>query len=345
MKGQKKRNSATLGYTLALVVGLCVFLGINKSSESGLYKRCSGIVWTTQYNITYESDRIFDDSIQSIFSSVDNSLSMYNKASLISRINRGDAVEADSMVTHLYKASLKVHEETGGAFDPTVSPLMRLWGFLENGGTVPDSTQIDSVLQFVGLRRTSLLNGKIEKEDKRTAFDFSAIAKGFACDEIGRMLKRNGVDNYLVEVGGEIALSGVNPSGVKWRISVDSPVWSRDVVIHENSVVVELDTGGVATSGNYRNYKEVEGKRIVHTMNPKTGYPEETNLLSATIVAEDCMSADAYATACMVMGLEKSRAFLEQRDDLGGFLVYSVGGDSLEVWSNRPFDEICADAK
>lgn len=337
MKEQKNKMQSKLRYSVLLLLVIMVVLWVLNYNRPIQYQKCSGIVWTTQYNITYQSDKRFDDSIQIIFKNVDNSLSMYNKKSLISRINIGEDVLVDSMIKYLYEASVKVHDETGGAFDPTVSPLMRLWGFVEKNGIIPDSTQIDSVCEFVGLKQTLLLNGKLKKHDVRTAFDFSAIAKGFACDEIGGMFRRNNIENYLVEIGGEIALNGVNPIGEKWKISVDSPVWSNDSVIHENSIIVELDNGGIATSGNYRNYKELSGKRIVHTMNPKTGYPEESNLLSATIVAENCMYADAYATACMVMGLNRSIEFLEKHTELGGFLVYSEGNDSLSVWSNSSF--------
>lgn len=338
MKGQKKRNSATLGYTLALIAGLCVLLGMKMCTESRQYKRCSGIVWTTQYNITYDSDRVFDDSIQSVFAAVDNSLSMYNKSSVISRINRGEDLSVDTMLTHIYEASVKVHQETEGAFDPTVSPLMRVWGFVEKGGDAPSAVQIDSIMQFVGLEHTSMSGGKIVKTDSRTAFDFSAIAKGYACDEVGRMLERNGVKNYLVEIGGEITLKGKNPSGTEWLVSVDRPIESNTSVVHDNMLVVGMNDGAIATSGNYRNYKDIDGKKVVHTMNPKTGYPEETNLLSVTIVADNCMLADAYATACMVMGAERSKSFLESHSNIGGFIVYTEEDDSMVTWSNDRFN-------
>ena len=338
MKGQKKRNSATLGYTLALIAGLCVLLGMKMCTESRQYKRCSGIVWTTQYNITYDSDRVFDDSIQSVFAAVDNSLSMYNKSSVISRINRGEDLSVDTMLTQIYEASVKVHQETEGAFDPTVSPLMRVRGFVEKGGDAPSAVQIDSIMQFVGLEHTSMSGGKIVKTDSRTAFDFSAIAKGYACDEVGRMLERNGVKNYLVEIGGEITLKGKNPSGTEWLVSVDRPIESNTSVVHDNMLVVGMNDGAIATSGNYRNYKDIDGKKVVHTMNPKTGYPEETNLLSVTIVADNCMLADAYATACMVMGAERSKSFLESHSNIGGFIVYTEEADSMVTWSNDRFN-------
>lgn len=337
-----KNKNGVWTFTMAGIVIVVAVVLYNGRSEMS-YRSCSGVVWTTQYNITYESDRMFDDSIQNVFTTVDNSMSMFNKTSLISKINKGENIEVDSMLAVLYKASLNVNRETGGAFDPTVSPLMKIWGFVDKNGIIPDSSVIDSVREFVGIEKTSFDGKNIIKNDIRTEFDFSAIAKGFACDEIGRMLRRNGVENYLIEVGGEIALNGVNPKGMKWRISIDAPVEDKNTVIHENTVIVNLDKGGIATSGNYRNYMEVDGRKIVHTMNPATGYPEVSDLLSATVIADNCMLADAYATACMVMGLEGSKQFLHGRDDLSVMLIYAVGRDSMALWSNDGFSRVMAE--
>ncbi|MBE6310256.1 MAG: FAD:protein FMN transferase [Bacteroidales bacterium] len=319
----------------------------NSEYEPVPYQRSSGIVWTTQYHITYQSDILFDDSIQVVFDKVNDCASMFNKNSLVSKVNRNDEFLVDSMFVSLYKASLIVNKETQGAFDPTVSPLMKEWGFVEKTNKIPSKTVIDSIRRFVGIEKTELVGGeKLVKRDSRIEFDFSAIAKGLACDEVGRMLERNGVVNYLVEIGGEIALKGVNPDGCEWCVSVDSPkerysVEFKDgITTNEGLVILRMSTGAIATSGNYRNYKVIGGKKVVHTMNPLTGYPEKNDLLSATIVANSCMCADAYATACMVMGVERSKSFLESRNDLGGFLVYSVDGDTLMVWSNNRFKQL-----
>lgn len=322
-----------------LIVVIVVLIMATRQSENRLYRTSNGVVWTTTYHITYESSKVLDDSIQNIFAIVDGSASMFNENSLIARINTEEKLSVDSVISCLYVASKQVNIETEGAFDPTVSPLMRAWGFVKHGGTVPDSTVIDSIKQFVGIHKTSLVDGCLIKEDKRTAFDFSAIAKGFACDEIGRMFSRNGVNNYLVEIGGEIALQGVNPNGDAWVVSVDAPIESLSGVVHENMIKVCLTEGGIATSGNYRNFKDVEGLKVVHTMNPLTGYPEISNLLSATIIAKNCMYADAYATACMVMGLERSRNFLTEHEDIAGLLIYA-DGDSLVMWKNPRFETI-----
>ncbi len=340
MERNKHKRNSRLGYAIMLVV--TILLAIMWMRDWQLvksYKMCQGVVWTTQYNITYESDRKFNDSIQNIFTSIDNSVSMFNKSSLISRINDGEVLAVDSILSCLYKASVKVNKETDGAFDPTVSPLMKAWGFVEKSGIVPDSTEIDSIREFIGLDKTAFVGDILMKTDKRVAFDFSAIAKGFACDEIGRMLSRNRVENYLVEVGGEISLNGVNPVGDKWRVSIDCPIESSDSVIHESALIVSVGSGGIATSGNYRNYMDVDGVRVTHTMNPITGYPEVSNLLSVTIITRSCMYADAYATACMVMGVERSVDFLKNSKDIAAMLIYTVEGDSIVMWSNSKFDE------
>ena len=341
MEEQKKAKNNKSSYLVIVVILLIVFiLWLTKRENSLQYKMSSGIVWTTQYHITYESDKKLDDSIQIVFNNIDNSLSMFNKSSLITRINNGENVKVDSMLSCLYETSVMVNKHTEGAFDPTVSPLMKMWGFINKTGTLPDSTQIDSIMNFVGIGKTSLKDGYIKKNDVRISFDFSAIAKGYACDEVGRMMERNGVKNYLVEIGGEIAVKGVNPSGEKWRISVDKPIETNDSVAHENMLVIAVSEGGIATSGNYRNYKDIDGRKVVHTMNPLTGYPEESNLLSVTIVAENCMLADAYATGCMVMGVEKCKSFLESNEKIGALLIYSSENDSLKTWSNEKFKAV-----
>ena len=333
----RKQQIITLAIFLTTITAICY----NRCNPSKQYYTSRGIVWTTVYNITYESPNTLDDSIQHIFTYVDESASMFNKQSLISRINSGEEQQLDSLLLTLYNASVQVNKETDGAFDPTVSPLMHAWGFVKHGEPLPDSTTIDSILQFVGISKTSIANGNIIKEDPRTSFDFSAIAKGFACDEIGRMLRRNGVENYLVEIGGEIALQGKNSNGEAWRVSVDTPIEYPHIAKHENIQVVALTSGGIATSGNYRNFIEIEGKKVVHTMNPLTGYPESSRLLSATIITENCMLADAYATACMAMGFDRSRNFLSKRNDIAALLIFATDSDSLAMWKNNSFETFC----
>lgn len=297
-----------------------------------------GVVWTTDYHITYEAHRDLNDSIQLILNNMDMSVSPYNKASLITALNENNLNRVDAYIKRLLDASLIVHRESGGAFDPTVMPLVNAWGFGYKNGTMPTRSQLDSILTFVGLDKVTLHGDTLVKQDPRLMLDFSSIAKGLACDEIGRMLARNGARNWLVEIGGEVAASGVNSRGKPWQVSVDMPSDEQDEVSHESALTLSLDSGAVATSGNYRKWREQGGNKISHIIDPHTGDSRAGTLLSVTVIAPDCMTADAWATACMVMGDENVKNMMQKRDDLGVMTISAdtVGG-ALIVWSNRTF--------
>ena len=297
-----------------------------------------GVVWTTDYHITYEAHRDLNDSIQLILNNMDMSVSPYNKASLITALNENNLNRVDAYIKRLLDASLTVHRESGGAFDPTVMPLVNAWGFGYKNGTMPTRAQLDSILTFVGLDKVTLHGDTLVKQDPRLMLDFSSIAKGLACDEIGRMLARNGARNWLVEIGGEVAASGVNSRGKPWQVSVDMPSDEQDEVSHESALTLSLDSGAVATSGNYRKWREQGGNKISHIIDPHTGDSRAGTLLSVTVIAPDCMTADAWATACMVMGDENVKNMMQKRDDLG---VMTISADTvsgaLVVWSNLTF--------
>ena len=300
-----------------------------------------GVVWTTDYHITYEAERDLGDSIQLILSSLDMSVSPYNKASLITAINENASTRTDAYIRRLINASRTVNEGSGGAFDPTVMPLVNAWGFGHKNGTLPSRAQIDSILQFVGLDKVRLNGETLVKSDPRVMLDFSSIAKGLACDEIGRMLARNGAVNWLVEIGGEVMASGVNKRGTPWQVSVDMPNDEADgKVMHENALTLALDSGAVATSGNYRKWRIEGGNKLSHIIDPHTGDSRAGTLLSVTIIATDCMTADAWATACMVMGEQQVKNTMQGRNDLG---VMTIAADTVSgnliVWSNAPFAE------
>ncbi len=300
-----------------------------------------GVVWTTDYHITYEAERNLGDSIQLILSSLDMSVSPYNKASLITAINENASTRTDAYIRRLIDASRTVNTGSGGAFDPTVMPLVNAWGFGYKNGTLPSRTQIDSILQFVGLDKVRLNGETLVKSDPRVMLDFSSIAKGLACDEIGRMLARNGAVNWLVEIGGEVMASGVNKRGTPWQVSVDMPNDEADgKVMHENALTLALDSGAVATSGNYRKWRIEGGNKLSHIIDPHTGDSRAGTLLSVTVIAPDCMTADAWATACMVMGEQQVKNTMQGRSDLG---VMTIAADTVSgnliVWSNPPFAE------
>ena len=297
-----------------------------------------GVVWTTDYHITYEATRDLNDSIQLILSNLDMSVSPYNKASLITALNENTMTRVDAYIRRLLEASRLVHRESGGAFDPTVMPLVNAWGFGYKQGTPPSRAQLDSILQFVGMDKVTLRGDTLVKQDPRLMLDFSSIAKGMACDEIGRMLARNGARNWLVEIGGEVMASGVNKRGTAWQVSVDMPTEETEEVSHESALTLALDSGAVATSGNYRKWREQGGTKISHIIDPRTGDSRAGTLVSVTVIARDCMTADAWATACIVLGAEQVKALMQPRGDLGVMTITAdTTSGNLIVWSNAAF--------
>lgn len=324
----------------AVVIALVVLAtAMLCSRDRKRYFSHEGVVWTTDYHITYEANRDLNDSIQLILGNLDMSVSPYNKASLISAINENNTLLVDAYLRLLIDASRTVNRESGGAFDPTVMPLVNAWGFGYKSGTPPTKAQLDSILQFIGMDKVTLRGDTLVKQDPRVMLDFSSIAKGLACDEIGRMLARNGAVNWLVEIGGEVAASGVNKRGTPWNVSVDMPTSEQQgQTAHESALTLALDSGAVATSGNYRKWREEGGTKISHIIDPRTGDSRTGTLLSVTVVARDCMTADAWATACMVMGENEVKNMMQRRSDLG---VMTISADTLTgnliVWSNAPF--------
>ncbi len=334
----EKKKIFTRQYIAILVCTVCAVVAFfMMKPERKQFFKTQGEVWTTEYHITYEASTDLTDSISAVLDSIDQSANVFNQQSLVARINANSTNRADSIFMRMYDCALKVNRLSCGAYDPTVMPLVNAWGFGYKHGTPPTPKQIDSLLQFVGLTKTRREHELVIKDDHRIQFDFSSIAKGLACDEVARMLARNGVENCLVEIGGEVVADGVNEKGTPWNISIDMPVESNKATIHESALVVAISGKAVATSGNYRKYKQMGGKKVSHIVNPKTGYSEESTLLSATVVAPDCMTADAWATACMAMGAERAQAFFAKRADLGVMTISTDTEGNFIVWSNKPF--------
>ena len=296
-----------------------------------------GMIWNTGYHITYEGDKDLTDSVIAVCHQIENSVSIFTEGSLVNRINSGEDSTTDSIFEKIYSESKRIHKESHGYFDPTLAPLIEAYGFAGKEGSIPNKNVTDSIMQFVGLYKTVLKDGHLIKEDPRIQFNFSAIAKGYGCDAVGMMLQRNGCENYLVEIGGEVSAHGISPSGGKWRIQVDKPLFSSEGEIHVAQNIIEITDCGVATSGNYRNFKRnSEGKILGHTFNPFTGEPTENDILSSTIIAPTCMEADAYATACMAMGYSKAKEMVE-RLDMPALLISSSG----EEWMTESFKKLC----
>ena len=298
-----------------------------------------GVVWTTDYHITYEATHDLGDSIQLILGNLDISVSPYNKASLVTALNENTTTRLDAHVKRLLEASRRVHDQSGGAFDPTVMPLVNAWGFGYKSGNMPSRASLDSILAFIGMDKVAVHGDTLVKRDPRVMLDFSSIAKGMACDEIGRMLARNGAVNWMVEIGGEVMACGVNPHHKPWHVSVDMPnSETGGESSHESAMILQLDSAAVATSGNYRKWRGQGRDKVSHIIDPRTGDSHVGTLLSVTVIASDCMSADAWATACMVMGEDRVKTMMTGRDDLG---VMTISADTttgnLIVWSNARF--------
>jgi thiamine biosynthesis lipoprotein len=244
----------------------------------------------------------------------------------------------------VFLESLKINALSRGAFDPTVGPLVDLWGFGPSNKThgdlaaAPSQESIDSMRALVGIADCRLLpGGKIVKKHPATRFDFSAIAKGYACDLVAELLERNGVTNYLIEIGGEIKVGGVNPQGSSWRVMIDAPIFNNDSIIHDGMAVIAISDEAVATSGNYRNYHKAGDSQVSHTINPVTGRPISSEVLSATVIAPDCITADALATACMVMPIDSARAMLNAIPDVAGLFVTIDADGNWELHPTRTF--------
>lgn len=313
-------------------------LFLTSCSQDG-YKRIEGMIWNTSYHITYENEKDLTDSIMQVFNIIDGSLNVFNESSLVSQVNKADSLKIDSDFAAVYENSRKINRISDGAFDPTLGPLIDAWGFGKGHKATSDTLRLDSLLSITGLERTSLKNNILYKENPLIRFNFSAIAKGYACDRIGEMLKRNGTKSYLVEIGGEIRCEGLSPSNGKWTVSIDKPILS-DSVLHDSQCIILLSQGGVATSGNYRNFHKSGNDTYGHTLSSKTGRPVKTDVLSATIVAPTAMEADALATTCMALGFEKSKILVE-KTNVAVLLVLSNG----EVWQNKKFKDLESTAK
>jgi len=322
-------------FYIHIIICVAVMAGLVACEGRRSYRTAEGVMWNTMYHVTYDADRDLHDSIVAVMKQVERSLSPFDKGSLISAINRGDSVAADSLVRHIFKASVEVNRHSDGAFDPTVAPLVNLWGYgYRTTGVEPTQEAIDSLLELVGIAGCSIDDaGHVTKKHAGTEFNFSAITKGYGCDMVGDMLRRNGCNNYMVEIGGEIAAAGVSGRGREWRIMVDAPIDCDTAVVHERMAVVEVTDCGVATSGNYRNYRETEDGRTWHTISPRSGRPAVTDLLSATVIAPTCMLADAYATACMA---RPAGSAIEMIDSIDGVEALLVTRDTVIVSKNFP---------
>lgn len=326
---EKKGRYIKLAILSVIVIGLALYVSKQRSVP---FQKNTGFVFGTVYNITYESDKDLQKDIEAELQKVDNSLSPFNPTSVISKINRNENVVVDDMFAEVFNLAEKISAETDGAFDITVAPMVNAWGFGFKTGNMPGSKQLDSLRAIVGFHKVALENGRVVKKNRRTMLDCSAIAKGYGCDVVARFLQGKGIKNYMVEIGGEIVTCGVNDQRMPWKIGVTKPTDDSLSVNEELQTVLNVTNKAMATSGNYRNFYYKNGKKYAHTIDPKTGCPVQHNILSATVLADDCATADAYATSFMVLGLDKAKKVLEKHPELMAYFIYSDKNGKNAVW-------------
>ena len=304
------RRFLFIGFGLLLLVSC---------TEKAVFQKNSNLVFGTIYNITYQYADDLQSEIEAELQKVDGEFSMFNPQSTVARINGGDsAVERSAMFCEIFELAQTVNKETNGAFDIHVAPLVNAWGFGFKHDQLPTPQQVDSLLKI------------------RDQMDFSAIAKGYGCDVVARLLRSHGIENFMVEIGGEVVLSGHNDKGQPWHIGVNKPVENPED--GDLQTVLSITDCAIATSGNYRNFYYKDGQRYAHTIDPRTGYPVQHSLLSATVVAADCATADAYATSFMVLGLDSAQAVLNSHPELKAYLIYSDESGQMSVWRSETLD-------
>jgi len=322
--------------TLSCLI-LAASAGCGSKEKAQTYTTIEGNVWHTTMHITYGSDRNLADSVTAITERVERSLSPFMPDSRISLINRNETTATDGSIERVFAEAQRVNRLSGGAFDPTVAPLVNLWGFGYGDDTgEPSQAQIDSCLNMVGISGCAIDRGTMIKKSPGTQFNFSAITKGFGIDCIADMMQREGISNYMIEIGGEIALSGVNAKGEKWHIQIDAPVAGG--ATHEQLSVIAVTDCCIATSGNYRNFRDTSRGRVGHTISPSTGMPCRSNVLSATVIASTAMTADAFATALMAMDEDEGMAMIEAEPGVEAMLVVA-DGDSWRTVKSTAFPE------
>ena len=325
----KKKNVLKIIFLAVLVVGTVLIIMQQRNTP---YQHDTGFVFGTEYHITYQSSDDLQPEIDKALAQVDTALSPFNKQSVITQVNNNRPVKLSEMFTEVFSKAESISRETDGAFDITVAPLVNAWGFGFKSGVHPSRHIVDSLRQFVGYKKVALVDGRIVKKDPRLMLDCSGIAKGYGVDVVAKLLRDKGVENFMVEIGGEIVTSGISEKRLPWKIGVTKPTDDATQTNQELQTVLNVTDKAMATSGNYRNFYYKGGKKYAHTIDPKTGYPVQHNILSATVFAKSCAVADAYATSFMVMGMEKAQQLLEQHPELMAYLIYSDEDGKNAVW-------------
>ena len=311
--------------TLSILLSL-LFVGCNR--REGTFYRETGERFTTYYTVTYRAEKPLAEQIDSTMDAFNAVLNNFDPTSVVSRINANTTDRTDPMLEEVLRQAMTVSEATDGVYDVTGGPLFDIWGFGTKKGVTRLATdgQVDSVLQFVGYRQIHMdtIAHRIIKDDPRLSMGLASLSKGYVVDLVARTLEHYGVEDYMVEIGGEVTCHGRNPRGECWSLGINKPIEDNTSTVNELLGKIEMcEKMGVATSGDYRNYKVIEGKKVAHTVNAVTGRPAHSDILEATVVAPTTMEADAWATAFMAVGLERAKEILEGQPQLGVLFVYA----------------------
>ena len=328
-----------------LLLGVCCVLALLSSCVNQPQKIVlQGLAQGSYYAITYfdELNRNFQHEIDSIFHAVDMSVNLWVDSSVISKVNRNEEVTLDSIFIDNFRIAQKAARLSDGYFDPTISPIVAAWGFSYKSGDSITPQLIDSLKQLVNYQKIRIENGKVVKENPNMKLDFNAIAQGYTSDLIASFLESRGIKNYLVDTGGEIMARGSKPNGQPWIVGIEKPAknWDSEQVVQTR---ITLRDKGLVTSGSTRKYVERNGRRYSHCIDPKTGYPVEHNVLSATVMAENSVWADALASICMVMGMEKSLPLIESMDGVEVYYIFVNDQNELETFATEGFQKLIID--
>lgn len=323
---------------ILFVLLLLAIYSCNKSN----YRAYRGGMYGTTFSIIYNYHSNLDKDIYDRMNSINASLSMFNPNSTISKFNQKGVMQIaiDSDFEKMYTKAVEVYEATDGAFDISVAPLINAWGFGYKHQKLPTDEVVDSIMNFIGMDKVTMENHFIKKKIDGVELDASSIAKGLGVDLVAEYLDDKNIKNYMVEIGGEVRVKGVNRNGVKWRVGIDKPL--EHDKNREIQLILNMDDGAVATSGNYRNFYIKDGHKYTHTINPHTGYPVSKSILSASVYSATCMEADAYATAFMVLGLDAAKSVIKNVKSIEGLIIYGEE-DNIRIWMSDGFAKLTSE--
>jgi thiamine biosynthesis lipoprotein len=327
----------------AILCSVIILISCAPKKENKYYFY-EGPIQGTTFHITYEWNKDLAPQIDSLLNNFNKSLNNYDPNSTISKINKNETSQTDELFVEMFEASRLVYDKSNGAFDITLAPVINEWGFgwiKKSNENIPDSLKIVELLQFVGMDKISIVNGKVVKQYPETMLISNAIAQGLSVDYVADYFFKLGLENFLIEIGGEVYCFGLNSRGEDWKIGVDKPIEGSGYEDRENQIIINLSGKAIATSGNYRKYIENGNQKYGHSFDPRTGFPAENELLSVSVVSESCMMCDAWATAFMVCGLEESKKILRTLENIEAYFIYIDKDGNTQTYMTKGFEKFC----